>query len=180
MKRLSEGMMFAAVGMGLAVALLMLFAANVTPHVWLSIICLFVASVMTWVPAREDHGLLYGLITYVVTSGLALLICRGVYTYLYVLLFGNFGLMLLVLRRYIQDKLLRVLVLLLYCNVMIAAGVAFAAYVLYYDVRTFIPELPLWAIILIAEGGLCVYFLLYRICTDLFDTHCRKALLPRR
>ena len=180
MKRLSVGMMFAAVGMCVAVALLMLFAAEQAPWLWLGAICLFVASLMTWIPAYEDGGLLYAFIAYVITSAIALLICPGLFTYLYVLLFGHYGIVLLLLRRYIADKLLRFLVMMLYCNAMIALGLVLGAYVFYYDVQTLMHGLPIWATILILEAGLVVYHFLYRICCDLFDMHLRKTILPRR
>ena len=180
MKRLSLGMMFASVGMSTAVALLMLFVAGVTGFVPLSVFCLFIASVMTWVPVREEDGFVFAFMTYIITSGLALLICPCIYTYLYVLLFGHFGIAYYFSRKRIGDDILRWLLLLLYCNLLIALGLALAQYVFSYDVQTFVPAMPVWAIILIIEAGLIVYGVLYHFCCDLFDTHIRKAILPRR
>lgn len=180
MKRLSTGMMFAAAGMCVAVSLLMLFCAYKAPWVWLGAICLFVASLMTWIPAYEDGGLLYAFIAYFVTSAIALFISPGLFTYLYVLLFGHYGIVLLLLRRYIADKPLRFLVMMLYCNVMIAIGLVLGAYVFYYDVQTLVPGIPVWAVILILEAGLVAYHFIYRACCDLFDMHLRKTILPRR
>ena len=172
--------MFAAAGMGMAVALLMLFAANVCGSAVVSSICLFVAAVMTWVPLREDRGFLFAGMAFILTSGIALLICRGPFTYLYIALFGHYGIAYLFARRHIGDGLLRVLALLLYTNIFIAIGLGLAAFVFGYDVRTLLPDLPVWAIILIIEGGLIVFGVLYHFACDLFDTHVRKVLLPRR
>ena len=180
MKRLSTGMMFAAVGMSAAVSLLMLFAASVTQWLWLGAICLFVASLMTWIPAYEDGGLPFAVLEYILVSAAALLICPGLFTYLYVMLFGHYAIMVLILRRYIADKILRFLVMLLYCNLVTAIGLVLAAYVFYYDVQTVAHGLPVWAMILIFEAGLIVYHFVYRIVCDLFDMHLRKAILPRR
>ena len=180
MKRLSIGMMFAAVGMSAAVALLMLFLAGVVGLAPVSAICLFIAAVMTWVPVREESGTLFAFIKYALVSALSILICPSPYAYLYVLLFGHFGIAYYFLRRRVADDLLRWLLLLLYCNVMIAIGLALAQYVFSYDVQTFIPDMPIWMIILLTEAGLIVFVVVYHFCCDLFDTHIRKAILPRR
>ncbi len=180
MKRLTGSMMLAAAGMSTAVALLMLFAANVLKSPVLSAICLFIASVMTWVPLREDSGYVFAGASFMLTSVIALLICGGPFTYLYIMLFGHYGIAYLFARQHIEDDLLRWLVMLLYANLFIAGGLAIASYLFYYDVRTLAPELPVWAIILIMEVGLVIFGVLYHFCCDLFDTHARKVLLPRR
>lgn len=180
MRRLTGFTMLTAAGMSTAVSLLMLFAAGVCPVAVVSCICLFVASVMTWVPVREESGYLFAFIAYAVTSALALIICPSVFAYLYVLLFGHFGIVYYFLRRRVQDDVLRWLLLFLYCNVMIGIGLAIAQYALGYDVQTMTPDLPVWALILIIEAGLAVFCVLYHFCCDLFDTHVRKVILPRR
>ena len=180
MKRLTGFTMLTAAGMSTAVSLLMLFAAGVCPALAVSFICLFIASVMTWVPVREENGYLFAFIAYAVTSIVALLICPSVYTYLYVLLFGHYGIVYYFLRRRVQDDVLRWLLMFLYCNVMIAAGLALAQYAFGYDVQTMAPGFPVWALILLIEASLAVYGVLYHFCCDLFDTHARKVILPRR
>ena len=172
--------MLTAAGMSTAVSLLMLFAADVCPVTAVSCICLFIASVMTWVPVREENGYLFAFIAYVLTSVIAMLICGGVFTWLYILLFGHFGIVYYFLRRRIQDDVLRWLLVFLYCNVMIAIGLAFAMYLFGYDVQTLTPGIPVWALILMIEAGLAVFCVLYHFCCDLFDTHVRKVILPRR
>lgn len=180
MKRLTGFTMLTAAVMSTAVSLLMLFAASICPVVPVCCVCLFVASIMTWVPVREENGYLFALIAFLVTSGAALLICGGIYTYLYILLFGHFGIVYYFLRRRVQDDVLRWMLVLLYCNVMTAIGLALAQYVFGYDLQTLTPWFPVWALILILEAAFAVFCVLYHFCCDLFDTHVRKAILPRR
>lgn len=173
-------MMFAAAGMSAAIALLMLFTAGVISFAPLSALCLFIASAAVWVPVREENGWLFALGSYILAGGLSLLICPTVYAYLYILLFGHFGIVYYYLRRRIEDDLLRWLLMLLYCNLFIALGLALAQYVFGFDVQTLTPNMPVWSLILIIEAGLVVYGILYHFCCDLFDTHARKIILPRR
>ena len=72
MKRLSPGLMLAALGMCIAVSLLMLFAAGVAGSVWLSALLLFVASLMTWIPIREENGLIIAAIEFGAVTAISL------------------------------------------------------------------------------------------------------------
>ena len=98
MKRLPIGLMAAALVMSIAVSVLVLFAANVTSLAWVSMICLFAASLMTWVPIREEHGYFFAGIKFAAVALITLLICRGLYTYLYILLFGWYAFLRMALR----------------------------------------------------------------------------------
>lgn len=180
MKRLPIGLMAAALVMSIAVSVLMLFVAGVTRLMPVSAVCLFVASLMTWVPIREEHGVLFASVKFALVSGLSLLICRGLWTYLYILIFGWYAFIRVALRKRIGDRLLTVLLRLLIFNVMAAVGVAAAQYVFRYDVMLFLPGLPIWATIAIFEAGVLVYIALYRLFTYTFDSVLRNLLLPRR
>ena len=181
MKRLSPGLMLAGLGMSIAVAVLMLFAAGVTYIYPLSALCLFVAALMIWVPIREEHGLIFAVAEYVIVSGVSLLISRSsVFTYLYVLIFGHYGIVRFLLRRKLRDRLMTVLIRLLIFNLLAAIGLAVARYGLGYDIMTFLPDIPLYIIIPILEAGFLVFMALYKLFSYLFDTTLRSALLPRR
>ena len=181
MKRLPPGLMLAGLGMSIAVSLLCLFAAGVTDLLPVSAVCLFVASLMIWVPIREEHGLLFAVIEFVIVGGLALLISRrSVYTYLYLLIFGCYGIIRYLLRTRIRDRFMTVLLRLLYLNLMSAAAIALLRYVLKVDAMSFIPGVPVWLVIAIMEAVFVVYIILYRFFTYLFDSAVRNKLLPRR
>ena len=181
MKRLPPGMMLAGFGMSTAVSLLCLFAAGVTGFVPLSAALLFFASLMTWVPIREEHGMLFALLEFGLVSGLALLISRrSPYTYLYIFMFGSYGPLRYRLRRTMGDRALSVLIRLLIFNFKAACGVAFMQYVLNYDPHTLIPWAPVWAVIAALEGTFAAYIVLYRLFTYIFDSALRSRLLPRR
>ena len=173
--------MAAGMGMGAAVALLMLFAAGVTKLIPVSALCLFVASLMTWVPIREERGALFSLILYVFVSLVSLLISRSsVYTYLYILLFGHYGLVRFILRVKLDDRFLTILIRLFIFNLLSAAGLAVCEFIVGYDVMTLVPELSVFAVFGIMQGCFIVYMLLYRFFTYLFDSALRSLLLPRR
>lgn len=181
MKRLSPGLMLAALGMSIAVSLLMLFAAGVARSVWLSALLLFVASLMTWIPIREENGLIIAAIEFGAVTAISLLISRhSVYTYLYILLFGNYALVRFYLRTRMRDRLLTVLLRFLFFNVMTALGLAFAQYVLGYDAMTIVPELSVFAAFGIVQGIFAGFMLLFKLFSYLFDTLVRNKLLPRR
>lgn len=173
--------MLAGFGMSIAVSLLCLFAAGVTELIPLSAGLLFIASLMTWVPIREEHGLLFAVLEFIVVSGLALLISRkSVWTYLYILMFGWYGPLRYSLRRRISDRFLTIMLRLLIFNALTAAGLAFADLVLGINARTLIPWAPVWAIIAVLEGAFLAYIVLYRLFTYIFDSSLRSKLLPRR
>lgn len=180
MKRLPIGLMAAALVMSIAVSLLMLFAANVTSLIPVSALCLFTASLMTWVPIREEHGYFFAAVKFVLAGGLALLICPGLYTYLYLLMFGWYAFVRYFLRTRMNDRFLTVLIRLLLFNVLTAMGVAFAQFVLKLDVMVFFPGVPAPLVIAILEAVFTVFMLLYRLFTYIFDSALRNLLLPRR
>lgn len=173
--------MLAGLGMSVAVSLLMLFAAGVAPYIAISAVCLFVASLMTWIPLREEHGLLFAIVKFVVVSCGAVLISRtSVWTYLYILMFGAYGIIRWQLCRKIEDRLLTVLIRLLIFNVLAAAGLAFARFVLGFDASTLLPDVPVYIKVPALEVGFLLYMLLYRFFTYFFDSALRSKLLPRR
>lgn len=180
MKRLPPALMAAAVGMSAAVSLLMLFAAGVTRFVPLSALCLFAAAVMTWVPLKEEHGFLFAFIEYVLVSVIAIVISRrSLYTYLYALVFGSYGIVRLFLNMRLGDKTMSVLLRLLWLNLLAAVGLAFAEFVLRYDPMV-ATTLPVWALILIMEASFGAFMLLYRFAAGFFDSALRNVILPRR
>ena len=180
MKRLPPALMADAMGMSAAVSLLMLFAAGVTRFVPLSALCLFIAAVMTWVPLKEEHGFLLAFIEYVFVSVVAFIISRrSIYTYFYIVLFGSYGIVRLFLNISLGDKPMSVLLRLLWFNLLTAAAIAFAQFVLRYDLMV-ATTLPVWALILIMEASFGAFMLLYRFAARFFDSALRNILLPRR
>ena len=180
MKRLPIGLMAAALVMSIAVSLLMLFVAGVTSLIPVSAVCLFTASLMTWVPIREEHGYIFAAIKFALVSGLSLLICPGLWSYLYILMFGWYAFTRMALRRKIKEHGLTVLIRILILNVMAGIGLAAAQFIFRYDVMMYFPGVPVWAVIAIFEGGIIVYMVLYRFFTYTFDSALRNVLLPRR
>ena len=181
MKKLSPGSMAAAAGMSAAVALLMLFSAGITRFAALSVVCLFVASLMTWIPLREESGYVWALLEFASVTLLSLLISRGsVYTYLYILLFGPYAIERYFLRTHIGDRLLTVLIRFLILNVMAASGIAFAEFVLEIDVLSYLPETTVLFQIGLLEGAFGIFMLLFKVFSLLFDSVIRNVLLPRR
>lgn len=181
MKRISPGLMAAAVGMSAAVALLLLFAASITRFAALSIVCLFFAALMTWIPLREEHGYLYALIEYAVVSGLSLAICRqSVYTFLFILLFGYYAIVRQLLKTRLGDPVLTVILRFFIFNVMTAAGLALLQFAFNIDAMEYLPKISVFAAISIIEGAFGVFMLLYKLFALLFDSAVRNILLPRR
>lgn len=173
--------MLAGLGMSIAVSLLCLFAAGVTDILPVSAACLFVASLMIWVPIREEHGLLFAVTEYVLVGGISLLISRrSVYTYLYLLIFGGYGIVRYLLRTKLSDRFMTLLLRMLYFNIMSAAAVALARWALGVEAMSFIPGVPVWLVIAIMEAVFIVFIALYRFFTYLFDSAVRNKLLPRR
>ena len=181
MKRLTPGMMLAVIGMGTAVAVLMLFAAGVCPWAPVSAVCLFTASLMTWVPLREERGYVFALIEYVLVTGVSLLISRqSIYTYLYIALFGHYAVVRFFLLSNLNDRFLTVLIRLLFLNLMAAAGIAFAEYVLGMELETLLPRVSVFILIGVLQGVFLVFMLLYKIFAMLFDSLIRNFLIPKR
>ena len=167
--------------MSAAVSVLMLFAAGVVSSPVISSICLFVASLMTWIPLREERGYLFASVEYLLTVGVSLLIARNsVYTYLYIFLFGHYAILRYFLRTTIMDRLLTVLIRFLALNVITALGLAFSEYVLGLGVMNSLPELSVFWLIAILEGIFAGFMLLYKVFSMLFDSAIRNFLMPRR
>ncbi|MBR4659648.1 MAG: hypothetical protein IKP26_10370 [Clostridia bacterium] len=179
MKRLSPGLMAATIGMSAAVSILCLFAANIAPAP-LSVLCLFVASLMTWIPIREEHGFLFAAVEYALVTGVTLLICRGIWTYLYIGVFGPYAFLRLFLGIHVRDRLLTVLIRLLVFNIIAAIGAAAARYLLQYDLMQFVPGFPPYLLVGAMELFFIVYMGLYHLFTYIFDSSLRNKLLPRR
>lgn len=171
--------MAAAIVMSAAVSVLCLFAANIAPAP-LSALCLFAASLMTWIPIREEHGFIFAAMEYALVTGISLLICRGIWTYLYIAVFGPYAFLRLFLGIRIKDRLLTALIRLLVFNIAAGLGTALAEYVLMYDLMLMLPGLPPYLIVGIMELILIVYMALYRLFTYIFDSSLRNSLLPRR
>ena len=172
--------MAACIGMSAAVSLLMLFCAGVTSVIPLSALCLFTASLMTWIPIREEHGYIFAAVEFVLVCAAALIICRGIFTYLYTALFGHYAFVRLFLRSRIKDRFLTVLLRLLWFNLLTAAALAVAQYLLHYEVMTLIPNVNVFIVIAVIEGSFIVFMLLYSFFAYLFDSSVRNKLLPRR
>ncbi len=167
--------------MGATVSALMLFIASLTKSAALSVICLFVASLMTWIPVREEHGIAVAALQFVVVSLFAYLVCgSSPYTYLYILFFGHYAIGKLVIERYLRDKIMMSIVKLLYFNAFAAAGVALCVYAVGIDVLTLVPAIPLFALLIVCEVGFVAFDLLFGLVCGLFDTHLRRILLPRK
>lgn len=174
-------MMLAVTGMGIAVAVLMLFAAGVCPWAPVSAVCLFIASLMTWAPLREDRGYIFALIEYVLASGISLLISRqSVYTYLYIALFGHYAVVRFFLLSNLKGRFLTVLIRLLFLNLMAAAGIAFAEYVLGIELEAMLPRVSVFILIGVLEGVFIVFMLLYKLFSAIFDSVLTNHLIPRR
>lgn len=172
--------MLAGVGMSIAISVLMLFTAGVTRIIPISALCLFIASLQTWIPIREEHGLLFSVLAYVISGGVALIISRTVWTYLYLLLFGSYGFIRYILRRAIDDRFLTVLIRLLYLTALALAGLVFARLALGLEPQEFLPALPPYIMAAALIIGFGAYIFLYRLCTLFFDSYLRSKLLPRR
>lgn len=181
MKRLHPGLMLAGVGMSIAISLLMLFCAGVTSLIPISALCLFIASLQTWIPIREEHGLLFAVLTYLISGGAALLIARSsVWTYLYIGLFGYYGIARWLLRRRLEDRFLTVLIRLLIMTAVTLLGLVFARLVLGLDPYALLPDVPPYLIAAALIAAFAVYMLLYRLFALFFDSYLRSRLLPRR
>lgn len=182
MKKVDASALLAATVMSGAVSLLMLFSASLTAGNAPVASCLFllVASVMTWIPAREWHGLLAAGIEYAVVSAAALLICgSSVFTLLYIAFFGHYALIKLLLDRF-ADAFLRVILKLLCFNMLAAISLVLCEFAFGYDILTFVPTLPMWVLVPAIELFFLVYDPIYSLLCRLFDTHLRQKLLPRR
>ena len=171
--------MAAALGMSAAVSVLCLFAANIAIAP-ISMLLLFVASLMTWIPIREEHGFIFAAMEYAVVTLVSLIICRGIWTYLYIFVFGPYAFLRLFLGTRTRDRVLTVLIRLLVFSVVAAIGVAFTQYVLRYDLMQLVPGTPAYLIVGALELFFCVYMALYRLFTYIFDSSLRNLLLPRR
>lgn len=180
MKRLPTSLMAAALGMSIAVSVLCLFAASVTEIIPLSAVCLFFASLMTWIPVREEHGYIFAAIKFTAVTAISLIICPGIYTYLYILIFGNYAPLRLFLRTRLDDRFLTVLLRMLYFNLLVCIGLAVTQFILHYDVMMFIPGIPVYIPVAALEVGFIVYMLLYKFFSYLFDSALRNKLMPRR
>lgn len=173
--------MAAGMGMSIAVSVLMLFAAGVTDLFYISALCLFVASLMTWIPLREEQGYAFALTEFAVVSAISLLISRSsIYTYLYIFLFGNYAVVRYFLRTRISDRFLTLLLRLLFLNIMAAALLAIADYVFGYDLMTQLPATSVFIVWGAMQTAFLIFMLLYKVFSLLFDSALRNLLLPRR
>lgn len=174
--------MYASVAMSATVSVLLLFLAYVLKDsIVLSALCLFFAAVMTWIPMREEHGGAFAIISFVIASVVSVLITgASVWSLLYALLFGHFGIIRFYVDTRLSDKLMRMLTKLLYCNAFTALGIGIAQFAFGTDLMTFYPGFPIWAIILVLEVAFVIFDRLYCLSCTLFDTHIRKFILPRR
>ncbi|MBO4384190.1 MAG: hypothetical protein J5854_02060 [Clostridia bacterium] len=181
MRKIPIGLLAAGTGMSLAVSLLMLFAASMVKSVFIKGLCLFVASLMTWIPLREEKGYLFALIEYVLTSGLALLIARSsIATYLYILLFGHYAVVRYFVRTHITDRIITILVRFLVLNALLAGGIALADRVFGISMQSLLPNMSVFRIIAVLEAMLAAFMLLFKIFSMLFDSALRNILMPRR
>ena len=181
MRRLPFGLLMAGIGMSIAVTVLMLFSASVVSSPVVSALCLFVASLMTWIPLREERGYVWASVEFAVSSLIALLIARNsLYTYLYIALFGHYAILRYFLRTHLTDRLLTLLIRLLAFNVIAAAGLALCEYALDIDVISRLPSLPVFWLIMLMQAVFVGFMLLYKVFSLLFDSAIRNFLMPRR
>lgn len=180
MRKISTGLLAAGTGMSLAITLLMLFLASVVKSAFVQALCLFAASLMTWIPLREERGYLFALVEFVLASAIGLLIARGTATYLYVLLFGHYAIVRFFLRTHMTDRLLTILLRLLILNALAAIGLALAEYAFGMSVQALLPEISVFWLIAILEAVFAVFMILFKVFSLLFDSALRNILMPRR
>lgn len=181
MKRMAPGQTAICLGMSAALALLLLYAASVIPSPAVSAVCLFFASVMTWIPLREEQGFLWGAIEFAAVSLIALLITRGnVFSWLYLGMFGHYAIIRYFLRTRIGDRLLTVLIRFIILNALAALGLVLLQYVLHEDLTRILPNLSVFWLIALLELIFAVYMALFKVFSLLFDSLLRNVLFPRR
>ncbi len=165
--------------MVIALTLLCLYAADILP--WSKITCCFLSSLFIYVLTSEGfYG--FSLLCFAATAGLAfLLLPDRAPLYLYLALLGHYGIFKTFADTSIQDKILRFILKLVYCNAFVL-GAALLAFFLFSDAAVF-AALPAWSQYLLV-GALQLVFIafdvLYTLCCKFYDNILRSRLLPRR
>jgi hypothetical protein len=160
-----------------ALSLLCLFASSTIP--WAQVPFLFFSSAVMCVLSSK-RAYLMAICAYLATALLAFLILPEKTTaLLFALLLGHYGIFHSILQERMKSIVFRILLRLLYCDVFAGLGI----YILYRVMLQTIhlpAGVPVWAIVLIAQGAFILYDLLYAGFVAIYTARFQRLIVPRR
>lgn len=174
-RRMKPANRISVAAMCAALTVLALFAAAVTPYGTIAL-C-FLASAFIYVLAAEGEYL-FCILVYIASGALSFLISPSkLPAAAYIALLGHFGIFKAFIETKVHDRLLAAVVCLLYCNAFAAASVWAAFALLSVNILGYLPALPVWLLVVIAEGALAAYYLLYSAAQKIYMTRLRHVII---
>lgn len=161
-----------------ALTLLCLYAGNTLPTGRLA--CIFLSSVFVYALACEG-AYASALLSFAACSCLAFFVLPNKLLLVpYCFLLGHYGIFKSFIEKKLHDRSMQLIIKLLYCNALTAAGVAVATLILNYDIMTMLPKLPVWLIVMIAEVAFVAYDVVFSLVCRIYEARIRNSILPRR
>lgn len=164
--------------MASALTLVALYAASVLPSGRL--VCFFLSSLFVYALCAEG-AYMSAFVSFLTSAALAFFLIPDKNVLIpYAILLGHYGIFRTFIGTRVKDFLLRIVLLLIYCNAFTAIGLLIAIGILRLDVMALLPDLGLWLLIIIAEAGFILLNILYAIAVRYYDIRLRRLLIPRR
>ncbi len=161
-----------------ALSLVFLYVASITPA-W-DYACYFLCSVFIYALTAEK-AYVTACISFIATSVIAfLLVSNRMSVLYYVFLLGHYGIFMTLIDQHVKKRVLAAIIKLLYCDAFVVLGGFIAVSVLDLWNLTMPFNLPVWAVIVLAQIVFVAYDLLYHVCTRIYESRIRRLLMPRR
>ncbi len=178
MIKLTNSQRISVGAMVVALNLLFLYAASVLPT--LRIASLVMSSLFVYCLTGEKEYA-SGIITFIVTSVLALIILPDkILLAPYVMLLGHYGIFKPIIDEKVKDRIMNIIIKIIYCNVFSGIGIAVCSMILNFDFESLGIELPHYLIAIIAEVAFFLWEIIYSLCTRIYNAQIRSRLLPKR
>lgn len=181
MRRLSIAKTISLGAMATALTVLSLYAASVLPTGHIALY--FISSLFVYVLASE-RAYIGALVSFAASAALSLIVLpsKGAGLWAYIALLGHYGIFRSFIDGALKDRLLKLLLRLIYCNIMTGGAICIAVFLLglspSFEINNV--SLPVWAMILILEAGFAVFDFLYWICQRIYDERLKYIISPRR
>ena len=158
--------------MFIAMSLLFMYLSTIVPYMRLTFY--FISSIFIMGLLLEDEVAL-SFMLFAAVSGLSLLLMPITMALPYILFFGHYGIGKYLIEKRLKDKIIRIILKLIYFNIAFA-GIYFLASELFENIIES-TGLSIWVIIVIAEAAFILYDFLFTKATAYYFNNIRRYLI---
>lgn len=178
MMKLSESKKISIGAMVIALNVVILYAASVLPTGRLA--CYFISSLFIYALICE-RAFLTAFVSFAATVGIGFMLLPNKTALIpYALLLGHYGLFKRFIDLRIEDGAIRLVIKLLYCNLFTGIGVGGALAIFGSQWMEYLPQIPVWLLVIIAQAAFILLDYLYALCQRFYEARIRKFIAPRR